>query len=409
MKKFIFTLAIAMMVFANDNLFAQSSDNMAEAKAFAQQRHHQGERSMYEPVTATYRGLGTYEEEEFRVSYSYDESDYSLREELTQVKVSNDWRNRKLVTYDYDLMGNVSTSLEQEWKNSSWTNKKKQTDTYNSDNKIDMTIVQKWENSVWVNDSKMNYIYAEDIVHAVDSVWNEGAWKARYYYTFTETSDSYEIQKQEIMDDGTLENVYIMTYHYDADHNLIEKICQEWSHNSFYHTREVYNYEGSLNVSVYFSECENGVWTEPYGKIEFVYDDNGNATGATVFMNIDGQWVEESEYVALYCEITMQYAYGTKSRVFSFSKSVIMDYADVSLSTNEMTENTVFNLYPNPANGVISVNGEGFEKAEIYNIAGQKVMESSNAQIDVEALQAGVYMVKVFGNGSSEMLRVVVK
>ena len=105
----------------------------------------------------------------------------------------------------------------------------------------------------------------------------------------------------------------------------------------------------------------------------------------------------------------MQYAYGTKSRVFSFSKSVIMDYADVSLSTNEMTENTVFNLYPNPANGVISVNGEGFEKAEIYNIAGQKVMESNNNQIDVEALQAGVYMVKVFGNGSSEMLRVVVK
>ena len=53
--------------------------------------------------------------------------------------------------------------------------------------------------------------------------------------------------------------------------------------------------------------------------------------------------------------------------------------------------------------------GEGFEKAEIYNIAGQKVMESSNAQIDVKALQAGVYMLKVFGNGSNEILRVVVK
>ena len=86
-----------------------------------------------------------------------------------------------------------------------------------------------------------------------------------------------------------------------------------------------------------------------------------------------------------------------------------MTYADITLSTNEMLENTAFNLYPNPANGMISVNGEGFEKAEIYNIAGQKVMESSNAQIDIKALQAGIYMVKVFGNGSSEMLRVVVK
>ena len=79
------------------------------------------------------------------------------------------------------------------------------------------------------------------------------------------------------------------------------------------------------------------------------------------------------------------------------------------LATNEMTQNAAFNLYPNPANGMINVDGEGLEKAEIYNIAGQKVMESSNAQIDVKALQAGIYMVKVFGNGSSEMLRVVVK
>ena len=86
-----------------------------------------------------------------------------------------------------------------------------------------------------------------------------------------------------------------------------------------------------------------------------------------------------------------------------------MNYDEIFLFTNEMTQNTAFNLYPNPANDMISVDGEGFEKAEIYNIAGQKVMESSNAQIDVEALQAGVYMVKVFGNGSSEMLRVVVK
>ena len=106
--------------------------------------------------------------------------------------------------------------------------------------------------------------------------------------------------------------------------------------------------------------------------------------------------------------IEMSYAYNEKSKVFMASK-VEMVYADITLSANEMTQNTAFNLYPNPANGMISVNGEGFEKAEIYNIAGQKVMESNDNQIDVEALQAGVYMVKVFGNGSSEMLRVVVK
>ena len=114
--------------------------------------------------------------------------------------------------------------------------------------------------------------------------------------------------------------------------------------------------------------------------------------------------------------VYMPYADNTKSKKikvipdgWGYPEEVSMSYDEIFLSTNEMAQNTAFNLYPNPATDMISVNGEGFEKAEIYNIAGQKVMESSNAQIDVKALQAGVYMVKVFGNGSNEMLRVVVK
>ena len=106
--------------------------------------------------------------------------------------------------------------------------------------------------------------------------------------------------------------------------------------------------------------------------------------------------------------MTIPYADNEKNLLF-FASRVDIVYADITLSTNEMTQNTAFNLYPNPANGMISVNGEGFEKAEIYNVAGQKVIESSDARIDVRALQAAVYMVKIFGNGTSETMKVAVK
>ena len=52
MKKLIFTLAVAMMVFGSGNVFAQRSDRMAKAKAFAQQRFQKSDESLYEPVSA---------------------------------------------------------------------------------------------------------------------------------------------------------------------------------------------------------------------------------------------------------------------------------------------------------------------------------------------------------------------
>ena len=374
MKKLIFTLAIAMMVCSSGNLFAQSSDRMSEVRAFAQQRYQHAERGVYEPVSANYFDF----DKEYRSNYSYDEDDLRLHEEITQMKDANGWVNQQMNTYEYDEMGRTSS-----------------------------TLIQVWGNNVWVNSSKLDYVYDEDVIHIMDSAWVDGELKACYNYTIIDTPESYEMIQQEFQEDGTLKNVYKKIISYNADHHIASIIYQIWDEaaNAFQNsTLQSYIYEGPLCKTIYYSDWENGDWTEPDGKFEFTCDDCGNTTQAIAYSFYDGQWNEGD----LCADVTIPYAYNEKNKLFIASKVDIV-YSDITLSTNEMTQNTAFNLYPNPANGMISVNGEGFEKAEIYNIAGQKVMESSNAQIDVEALQAGVYMVKVFGNGSSEMLRVVVK
>ena len=374
MKKSIFTLAIAMMACCSGNVFAQRSDRMSEVMAFAQQCYQQAGRSMYEPVTANYSDF----DNEYRKYYSYDENDFSLYEELTQMKDANEWVNHQSNIFEYDEMGRTSS-----------------------------TLIRVWENNAWVNSFKLDYVYGEDVIHVMDSAWVDGGLKARYNYTIIDTPESYEMLQQEFQEDGTLRNNYKEIISYNADHHIVSIIYQNWNDaaNAFQNsTMHSYIYEGSVCTTVYYSDWENEDWTEPDGKFEFTCDDHGNTTQAIAYLLDNGQWYEGR----LCASVMVPYAYNEKNILIYASRMDIV-YSDITLSTNEMTENTAFNLYPNPANDMISVDGEGFEKAEIYNIAGQKVMESSNALIDVKALQAGVYMVKVFGNGSSEMLRVVVK
>ncbi|MBO4567803.1 MAG: Omp28-related outer membrane protein [Bacteroidales bacterium] len=67
------------------------------------------------------------------------------------------------------------------------------------------------------------------------------------------------------------------------------------------------------------------------------------------------------------------------------------------LGVNEQEANG-FNIYPNPANNKIYVDGEGVGAVEVYNSLGQKVITvegSENTAVDVTSFENGVYMVRV--------------
>lgn len=54
-----------------------------------------------------------------------------------------------------------------------------------------------------------------------------------------------------------------------------------------------------------------------------------------------------------------------------------------------------FSIYPNPATNTISINGDGFLKAEIFNVQGGKVMEGSKNTMDIEGLSKGIYLMRI--------------
>ena len=70
-----------------------------------------------------------------------------------------------------------------------------------------------------------------------------------------------------------------------------------------------------------------------------------------------------------------------------------------------------YEIYPNPTNGNIMVSGANLNMVEVYNLCGQKVVSVNGAQnvnVDMSALESGVYMVKVIEvNGNSTVNKIV--
>ena len=66
--------------------------------------------------------------------------------------------------------------------------------------------------------------------------------------------------------------------------------------------------------------------------------------------------------------------------------------ADVSLSSVDF-DNNLIDVYPNPTEKYINVDYDG--KKEIYNILGEKLMQSFENKINVSSLAKGVYLIRV--------------
>jgi hypothetical protein len=129
------------------------------------------------------------------------------------------------------------------------------------------------------------------------------------------------------------------------------------------------------------------------------------------FSYVDGNAVhgEALKVDGIVCddELEMAYGYNAATKTF-YGSEVDMTYVDLT-GVNENSQAN-FKVYPVPAENEILIQAEGFQKAEIYSITGQKLMESNVNAFNVSALSQGVYLLKVYDlDGNSETQRIVVK
>ncbi|GGH35972.1 hypothetical protein IA57_06935 [Mangrovimonas yunxiaonensis] len=87
---------------------------------------------------------------------------------------------------------------------------------------------------------------------------------------------------------------------------------------------------------------------------------------------------------------------------------------DITLSTQTINAATAFNLYPNPTNtGYVTIASakNSAIAVEVYNILGKQVLNSTltNNNLNVSALAAGMYILKISQDGASTTKKLVIK
>jgi hypothetical protein len=306
-----------------------------------------------------------------RISYEYDFAGNVL-EKQTQVDVAGtgNWMNYEFVSYSYEN-GELSEVIYQNWDGSDWVNKTKEVYNYN----VDVTTVLYWE-------------------------WNGTTWSSNELYTYTYSDGAIELLIQ-YMQGGAWQNDEKDTYTLDFDENVVEILAEDWVETNWVKDRRTtYNYEDNVFTSKLIEDWNGASWENTYLS-NYVYE-NGNATQAICEMMSDGEWVPADGPI----EIT--YGYNAVTITLNCYKAEVT-YVDLT-GVEENTQAANFKVYPVPAEGEIVIEAGSFQKAEIYSVTGQKLMESLQAKMDVNALSSGLYIIKVYDiEGNSETQRIIVK
>ncbi|SKB98041.1 Por secretion system C-terminal sorting domain-containing protein [Soonwooa buanensis] len=140
-----------------------------------------------------------------------------------------------------------------------------------------------------------------------------------------------------------------------------------------------------------------------------------NSTRPLTNINESFIWSEEMGYKdftayikSLGIDVQDEYLYATAIspdglKIGGYTKTKKVFVVDISsyLATNNSTKTNV-KVYPNPATNVLNISGLKAEtKINIYNVAGQLVKTSTSAQIDINNLPKGNYVVSYEVDGKT--------
>ena len=400
MKKGLFMLAVLVMAFGNVGLAQQKINLKSLEKATMLKYYGLRDRNDMMPQTAIWQDMYG---DKYRVTYEYDEYDYYLSNELYEVYWDGVWQEYEIISYEYDFNGNVLEVLIQDFDGEEWLDMGRASYSYES-GMLSEVIIQYWEDGNWVNVEKAVYNFNGDTSTILYWDWNGNNWSSRELYTYTYGMETMELLIQ-YMQGGAWQNDEKITYTLYSNFSVAyfsEILVEKWSNTTWVNdNKTVYNYdENDVFTSKQYAEWTGSAFEE-LERYSYIYD-GGNAISGSCKVK-DGD-----NFVPGDGDIEMAYGYNADTKSF-YGYEVNMTYIDLT-GVGDNGQANSFKVYPNPASQNILVEANDFQKAEIYSLTGQKVMESATSTIQVNNLQSGVYLLKVYGqSGEVEMQRIVIE
>ena len=397
MKKALFTLAVLVMAFGNVG-FAQHKANL-KCDATQNVLKHYGIRSESNIVPSTAQWTDAYNDQ-YRVAYTYDEYDYYLVEEFYERNEGDGWMDYYRISYEYDFFGNV---IEMVGEIASLTgvmeNDYRASYTYDGD-ELSEVVYQFWSYGDWANDTKEVYNYSGDVTTVLYWEWNGNNWSSSELYTYTRTGNTIELVMQ-YMEGGAWQNEGKQTITLNFNERITEILEQEWDGATWVNDElTTYHYEGDVFPSKTIQEWNGSAW-EDNRLFTYEYDVNGNAKHGESKEKLGSQWMIADGDIEMF--------FGDGNKTVYYGYIVDVEYVDLT-SVNENNATPGFLVYPVPAESEITIQAEGFQKAEIYSVTGQMLMESTSDKMNVSLLGHGIYLLKVYDmDGNFAIQRFVVR
>ena len=141
---------------------------------------------------------------------------------------------------------------------------------------------------------------------------------------------------------------------------------------------------------------------------EVSYDLNGynamyNLNGLASWYTFDEQTVVDGDFVKW-----GDYTIATEIAQWTYVWETPVQPVTAYNSVNEL-EAATLSVYPNPATDRLFVNAENMTGVEIYDMTGRMVMMTTESDIDLRDVEAGVYFVTVRSENASKTTKLVVK
>ena len=398
MKKSIITLAVLVMAFGNVSFAQREADLKSDATANVLKHYGVRDEITVVPETCLVKSVSG---NMGRSTYTYDEYDHYLKEELYSAYMSDQWLDLIRITYEYDFDGNVLEKLTEmdATLSGNWTKREFVSYSYEG-GELNEVIYQNWDGNDWVNKTKEVYNYNGDVTTVLYWTWNGTTWSSDELYTYTYSDTTIELLVQ-YMQGGAWQNDERHTYKLDFDQKVLEILVEEWESTNWEKDEKVtYNYEDNVFTSKLIEEWNGTTWESEY-RSHYVYE-NGNATFGECEKMDNGAWVP--------ADGSIEIAYGYNAASINFNcYQLEASYIDLT-GIEESTPVVSFNVYPVPAENEIQIQAEGFQKAEIFTLTGQMLLENVKSTIDVSGLATGIYLLKVYDQtGNSAMQKFVVK
>lgn len=348
----------------------------------------------------------------FSQTYKVDEKRIYTRDNTS---MPADWKHETTELYTYDNGGNKETKIVGT-SASTTENLYQHIKTYNSNNDITLDVLQTWDGAQWVDQSRDTYTYYSGTSNVKDvTTYNfllgYDTFKVLYEYSGNDLS---KITFQDgslgtLINDEQYEYTYSggmpyqeLDYEWNSSTNmwdlifrstasyfpgLREVVVEEYNGGSSYSLFEKYSTYYTISIEKedeHLEQSWNGSSYDNSDRQLNEYDVNENQTAIELQTWISGGWVKEHR--------------------------VEMDYSAASLGT-ESFEKDSFKIYPNPATSTVNIASKvAIDKMELYNMLGKKVMESSHPKgLNVESLNSGIYVLKVFNKEKSVTKKIVVK